>query len=125
MNDKDPEQGTRHRRGWVSAVATIATFAALAATVFLAYPGPGAAGSSPLIPALLGASLDSHRDIETVRWRHRHRRDDDDSDDRRPAGANRLETTDVWSSNGAIRSINTESFGPILAVVADGVDPPA
>jgi len=29
MNDKDPEQGTRHRRGWVSAVATIATFTAL------------------------------------------------------------------------------------------------
>jgi hypothetical protein len=97
---------------------------ALAATVFLAYPGPGAAGSSPLIPALLGASLDSHRDIETVRWRHRHRRDDDDSDDRRPAGANRLETTDVWSSNGAIRSINTEVVRPDPRRRRGWVDPP-
>jgi hypothetical protein len=33
MNDKDPEQGTRHRRGWVSAVATVATFAALVIVV--------------------------------------------------------------------------------------------
>jgi hypothetical protein len=96
---------------------------ALAATVFLAYPGPGAAGSSPLIPALSGASLVAHQDIETVRWRYRHRRDDDDSDDRRPAGANRLETNG-WSRNGAISPINTESLRPDPRRRRGWVDPP-
>ena len=96
---------------------------ALAATLFLAYPGPGAAGPSPLVPALLRASLDSLRDIETVRWRHRHRRDDDDSDGRRPAGANRLETNG-WSRNGAIWPINTESLRPDPRRRRGWVDPP-
>jgi hypothetical protein len=96
---------------------------ALAATVFLAYPGPGAAGSSPLIPALLGASLVAHQDIETVRWRYRHRRDDDDSNDRRPAGANRLETNG-WSRNGAIWPIDTESLRPDPRRRRGWVDPP-
>jgi hypothetical protein len=42
------------------------------AVVFLAWAGGAIA--SPLIATVNGVSLTSHREVETVRWRHRHHR---------------------------------------------------
>lgn len=42
------------------------------AVVFLAWAGGAIA--SPLIATVSGVSLTSHREVETVRWRHRHHR---------------------------------------------------
>jgi len=33
----------------------------------------GGATASPMMATVAGASLISHREVETVRWRHRHR----------------------------------------------------
>ena len=45
---------------------------ALAVVFFLACAGGAIA--SPLIATVSGVSLTSHREVETVRWRHRHHR---------------------------------------------------
>jgi hypothetical protein len=62
----------------------------------------GGAAPSPLTATLAGISRQSHDDIESVRWRHRHRgyfwsgrdadRDDADSSARRFSGENRSTT---------------------------------
>jgi hypothetical protein len=60
------------------------------------------ASASPLIPRPSGASLDSPRDLETARWRHRYRRGDDSDDRRRPIVTER-DATDGFNSNGVNR----------------------
>jgi hypothetical protein len=76
---------------------------ALPAMLLLAWAG-GATGS-PLIPTVAGISLQSHDDIEAVRWRHRHRgyfwsgrdadRGDADGSARSFNGENRSTTPEV------------------------------
>jgi hypothetical protein len=64
----------------------------------------GGATASPLIPTLAGASLQSHNEVDAVRWRHRHRgyswggRDDPEDADgsaRSLNGENRSTTPEV------------------------------
>jgi hypothetical protein len=98
----------------------------LAAGIFVACTAAGAA-ASPLIPMPASASLRSDSEIETVRWRYRHRsfwsgRDDGTVGRGDADGSN--SATPTRSLNGATPPVRSEIFQLDHPRRRGWVDPP-